>query len=206
MNALLASSAHWPIWEWDDSQIIWNDPFLCACTKWPQSHLVTQFWVLSPLHSFLRSMYLTGNQRSACPVTVSMWRWTAWTGIQSMKFTWWQRISRASRSLPSSPSGQLQTQLPSQVLFPSSHPKHPHTPATVHQGFHRDQKGSIIWILDFYQVLIQSLPDVGSDMTHLSLPVALEMCTVYMHDAQNYVKWAQTVKCIQLIQKSKPLF
>lgn len=104
-------------------------------------------WVLSsvPLHSFLRSMYLTGNQRCASPMTVSMWCWTAWTGIQSMRFTWWQRISRDGQSPASAPSEQLQSPLPSQVLFPSTQPEHPHThEPQSSKGLHRDQKKAVL--------------------------------------------------------------
>lgn len=61
------------------------------------------------------SMCLTGNQSCASPTTVSMWCWAAWTGIQSTRFTWWRRISRASRSLASSPTEPLRTPLPSQL-------------------------------------------------------------------------------------------
>lgn len=127
--------------------------------KWPHSRLVTRFWVLYPPHSFLRSSCLTGNQRSAFPGAVSMWCWAAWSGIQSMRFTWWQRISRASLSLASSSSEHPQSPLLSQVLFPSSHPEHPHTSATVHKGFRCDQKGS-------NQILLTA----GSDMNHLCPP------------------------------------
>lgn len=119
-NALL--SEQWPAWEWDLFSNSYSSVCLCRTTT-------VTLWVLSsvPLHSFLRSMYLTGNQRCASPMTVSMWCWTAWTGIQSMRFTWWQRISRDGRSPASAPSEQLQSPLPSQVLFPSTHPEHPHT-------------------------------------------------------------------------------
>lgn len=119
-------------------------------------------------------MCLTGNQRSACPMTVSMWCWAAWTGIQSMRFTWWQKISRASPSLASSPSEQLQSPPPSQVLLSSSHPEHPHTSASVYKGFHRDHKGSINAIRDSYSALFQSWEALGSDMNHLSLSLVWE--------------------------------
>lgn len=100
---------------------------LCACKEWAHSRLVAQFWGYSALHSFLRSTGLTGNQRSAFPRAASMWCWAAWSGIQSTRFWWWQRISRASPSLASSPSEHPQSPLLSQVLFPSAHPPHTHT-------------------------------------------------------------------------------
>lgn len=115
---------------------------LCACKEWAHSHLVAQFWGYSALHSFLRSTGLTGNLRSASPRAASMWCWAAWSGTQSTRFSWWQRISRASPSLASSPSEHPQSPLLSQVL-PSAQPQHPHTSAPVHEGFHCDQKGSI---------------------------------------------------------------
>lgn len=140
---------------------------LHKCSKRPLSFMPRQtnhkftslpsFEFLSLLYSLLRSMCLTGNQRSASPMAVTMWYWTAWTGIQSMRFTLWQKISRANPSPASCLSEQLQSQPPSQVLFSSSHPEHPHTPAAVYKGFHRDQKDYIIWIHDFYWVLVQSL-------------------------------------------------
>lgn len=113
------------------SRTVWEIETFVDDLKWAFPLRVLNCSFLNP---FLRSVYLTGNQSSAFPVTVPISSWTAWNGTRSMRFMWWQRMSRANLSPVSSPSRQIQSPQLSQVLFPSYLPRaSTHTSHSAHR-------------------------------------------------------------------------